>query len=192
MTICFIEVGPDTLSRLATSQHVIELCRQVCMQILLYFQTVEFRGRPELQQEILDLNFTLQWCLGLLRGTATDASIVDIPVIVQRIYVHKKGVNRLLSVREDFPMEELNRVPLDVLTRIMLKLINDSVAAILPKLGGLHHHRLATCLTALSSIPRKVKRLCNNTQIRGRLNDKIRLSIRVEYVDQNDEVKVLA
>lgn len=188
MTIYDLKVTPKKLCKLESTRLVIEICRQICMIILLHFQSVVLRNNPRAQQRVLDQNFTLQWCLGLLKGSATDLSVTDYPLMVHYIDVTRLTRYRRLSFRKRITLYELSEVPEEVLVLIMARLIEDSLISIYPEESRTSDTQLMNCTRILQLIPRRISGI-SSIRTHGRPG-RVRLSVRVESLDQNDERKI--
>lgn len=185
MTSYYLRITPKKLRKLASTQLVIEICRQICMIILLHFQDTVLRHDPEARQKVLDQNFTLQWCLGLLKGSATDLSETDYPLMVHYIDVQRQTRCRQLSFRRRIALHELSQVPDEILILIMARLIEDCLISVYPEVSRIPAAQLANCMRVLQTIPRKVSGI-NQLRLHGRPG-RVRVCVLVESLDQINE-----
>lgn len=198
MTIYAIELSPETLGRLPSINHAVDLCLHFSQRILTHLRDVVLINEGEAQRVINNQSSIIGFCLGMLHETTSANARAVHAMNIMHVDITTQMFTWSPKFYQGFTIDTLSSVYPKALLDLLIKLIDDLTTNLIPLVRSLPPQVLHLCIETLQTALTILSHVLNNSLNRdGNIAVfvykplSLIVHIRVEFCDHRPEVRYL-
>jgi len=156
MTIYVIEMNPETVEKLPSPHHILDMCSVICAHIFEYLYTLIPWYDQSTLEDVRCHHALLSWKLGMLRTAAACPATLLYPIRVHYIHVSKRANKYTPYLDQVLTLDKLYKVYPEVLLELLTKLLQCTVDSLALNVQPTTAPNMRACLSTLNLVPTKL------------------------------------